>query len=474
MSARGPAHRHARLGAGAVAGAPRRGPDPRAARRAGRGAGAHQDRGRRAHRRAAVAGGRPRVLHARNRPRAARRHGGHRRAQPQGPVDAARRGPRAGGGARARGSARCARSAAAGRRSRQLPPGARVGTSSLRRRAFLRRARPDLRCWSCAATCRRASSGCSGGELRRDRAGHRGPEAPRSAAHITRVPRPRRICRRRYRRARSACAHAPAMQRRCGGCGRWMTPRRALAVTAERALLRRIAGRLPGAARRAGDGRRGAARAAGERLCARWLATAVSARGSRRAGSSGATRGGARRARRGRALLARGAAELIAQQRATHARWQRRERPWRCAPVVVTRDEAADGPLSRELREPRAAGAVVAGGECRALRTPARSLAALAAVQSFGWIVFASRHAVAAVLEQLSAAPAGRAHRGGRTGAPRRCCANAAGRSTWCRTKRTPRRWWPPSPRAGARQDCRRTAFSIRPARAHCRRSPRD
>src|SRR5256886_7759516 len=33
--------------------------------------------------------------------------------------------------------------------------------------------------------------------------------------------------------------------------------------------------------------------------------------------------------------------------------------------------------------------------------------AALAAVRSFGWIVFASRHAVAAVLERLPAAPEG-------------------------------------------------------------------
>jgi uroporphyrinogen III methyltransferase / synthase len=75
-------------------------------------------------------------------------------------------------------------------------------------------------------------------------------------------------------------------------------------------------------------------------------------------------------------------------------------------PVVVTRAEASDGPLSRELRSLG----------LRALLWPAVSVsspdtaaldAALAAVSSFGWIVFASRNAVAAVLERLPAAPAG-------------------------------------------------------------------
>jgi len=75
-------------------------------------------------------------------------------------------------------------------------------------------------------------------------------------------------------------------------------------------------------------------------------------------------------------------------------------------PVVVTRAESSDGPLSRELRSLG----------LRALLWPAVSVttadlgpltAALAAVTSFGWIVFASRHAVAAVLERLPAAPEG-------------------------------------------------------------------
>src|SRR5204862_7837265 len=73
-------------------------------------------------------------------------------------------------------------------------------------------------------------------------------------------------------------------------------------------------------------------------------------------------------------------------------------------PVVVTRAEASDGPLSRELRSLG----------LRALLWPAVSVtsadlgpptAALAAVRSLGWIVLASRHAVAAVLEQLPPAP---------------------------------------------------------------------
>jgi uroporphyrinogen III methyltransferase / synthase len=74
-------------------------------------------------------------------------------------------------------------------------------------------------------------------------------------------------------------------------------------------------------------------------------------------------------------------------------------------PVVVTRAEGADGPLSRELR---ALGLTV-------LLWPAVSItsgdsapleAALRDAGAFGWIVFASRRAVAAVLERLPAAPA--------------------------------------------------------------------
>ena len=75
-------------------------------------------------------------------------------------------------------------------------------------------------------------------------------------------------------------------------------------------------------------------------------------------------------------------------------------------PVVVTRAETSAGPLSRELRSLG----------LRALLWPAVSVTAaqpgplklaLARVRSFSWIVFTSRHAVAAVLERLPAAPAG-------------------------------------------------------------------
>jgi uroporphyrinogen-III synthase len=74
-------------------------------------------------------------------------------------------------------------------------------------------------------------------------------------------------------------------------------------------------------------------------------------------------------------------------------------------PVVVTRAESADGPLSRELRS--------LGLEV--LSWPAVSVTAadsdaleeaLARIESFAWIVFASRHAVAAVLERTPKPPA--------------------------------------------------------------------
>jgi uroporphyrinogen-III synthase len=74
-------------------------------------------------------------------------------------------------------------------------------------------------------------------------------------------------------------------------------------------------------------------------------------------------------------------------------------------PVVVTRDESADGPLSRELRslglEVLSWRAVsVTAADPRALDE------AVARLASFAWIVFASRHAVAAVLERAPKPPA--------------------------------------------------------------------
>jgi len=74
--------------------------------------------------------------------------------------------------------------------------------------------------------------------------------------------------------------------------------------------------------------------------------------------------------------------------------------------VVVTRAEAPDGPLSRAL----------SGLGLKVLLWPAVSVAraepaalaaALRAIGSFDWIVFASRHAVAAVLGELPAPPPG-------------------------------------------------------------------
>ena len=74
--------------------------------------------------------------------------------------------------------------------------------------------------------------------------------------------------------------------------------------------------------------------------------------------------------------------------------------------VVVTRSEASDGPLSSELRN---LGLPV-------LLWPAVTVemtekgpleAALANINSFQWIVFASRHAVAAVTELMATPPAG-------------------------------------------------------------------
>ncbi len=75
-------------------------------------------------------------------------------------------------------------------------------------------------------------------------------------------------------------------------------------------------------------------------------------------------------------------------------------------PVVVTRAESADGPLSRELKNLGLQ--VLLWPALRVDRAdPAALVAALGSIGAFGWIVFASRHAVAAVLEHLPVAPAG-------------------------------------------------------------------
>jgi uroporphyrinogen-III synthase len=74
-------------------------------------------------------------------------------------------------------------------------------------------------------------------------------------------------------------------------------------------------------------------------------------------------------------------------------------------PVVVTRAETDSGPLSTHLRELGLQvlswpAVTVAVAETGALEEALRSL------EGFDWIVFASRHAVAAVTERIAAAPA--------------------------------------------------------------------
>ena len=73
--------------------------------------------------------------------------------------------------------------------------------------------------------------------------------------------------------------------------------------------------------------------------------------------------------------------------------------------VVVTRAEPSDGPLSRELK--RLGLEVLAWPAISVAPADARSLdEALERLPSFAWIVFASRHAVAAVLERVPQPPA--------------------------------------------------------------------
>ena len=75
-------------------------------------------------------------------------------------------------------------------------------------------------------------------------------------------------------------------------------------------------------------------------------------------------------------------------------------------PVVVTRAEERDGPLSTELRTLGLPVLVWAAVRVLPADT-ARLDEALSRVASFDWIVFTSRHAVAAVTARVSAPPAG-------------------------------------------------------------------
>jgi uroporphyrinogen-III synthase len=75
-------------------------------------------------------------------------------------------------------------------------------------------------------------------------------------------------------------------------------------------------------------------------------------------------------------------------------------------PVVVTRAEERDGPLSTELKTLGLP--VLVWAAVRVLPADATALEeALSRAQSFDWIVFTSRHAVAAVTSRLSSPPSG-------------------------------------------------------------------
>jgi uroporphyrinogen-III synthase len=73
--------------------------------------------------------------------------------------------------------------------------------------------------------------------------------------------------------------------------------------------------------------------------------------------------------------------------------------------VVVTRAEASDGPLSRELKS-LGLRVLLWPTVSIGATDPAPLRAALQAIRTFHWIVFASRNAVTAVLEQLPTPPA--------------------------------------------------------------------
>ena len=75
-------------------------------------------------------------------------------------------------------------------------------------------------------------------------------------------------------------------------------------------------------------------------------------------------------------------------------------------PVVVTRAEAEDGPLSNQLRT---LGLTVLLWPATHTREPDSNALeeALRRIQEFEWIVFASRHAVAAVMQRLPQQPSG-------------------------------------------------------------------
>ncbi len=78
----------------------------------------------------------------------------------------------------------------------------------------------------------------------------------------------------------------------------------------------------------------------------------------------------------------------------------------KAGPVVVTRAESADGPLTRELKE---LGLSVLLWPAVSVGTadPGPISLALTNLRTFNWVVFASRHAVTAVIERVPAPPPG-------------------------------------------------------------------
>lgn len=94
-------------------------------------------------------------------------------------------------------------------------------------------------------------------------------------------------------------------------------------------------------------------------------------------------------------------------------------------PVVVTRAEAGDGPLSTELKSLGLP--VLVWAAVRVLPADTVRLdEALSRARSFDWIVFTSRHGVAAVTARLSAPPSGV-----RTGAVGRATASVLKQHGW-------------------------------------------
>ena len=94
-------------------------------------------------------------------------------------------------------------------------------------------------------------------------------------------------------------------------------------------------------------------------------------------------------------------------------------------PVVVTRAEERDGPLSTELR--RLGLSVLVWAAVRVLPADSTRLdQALSRADAFDWVVFTSRHGVAAVLARLPAPP-----RGMRTAAVGRATAAVLERRGW-------------------------------------------